>query len=156
MDAKLEEILGVLSGVLQGKKAPSAVAPKIHLAINQVKKVQTRHKKCQYEPELWYSPNEDEQSAVIRESIIHWSADPVQLKELLLALELENVFADEAGNDIPFTKVVDEFSRLFYVGLGTARDVKKIVYDRTSNYMPFLDRLSSKLRSSIVSSKNIK
>ena len=69
-------------------------------------------------PDLFISPTPQ------IESPLHWDTDPVKLKELLTALDVDKAISTLSGEKAPFTAIVERFEQFLHVKLGTAAEVK--------------------------------
>jgi len=100
-------------------------------AIRVIKKLDKKNNERPIEGDLFCDPIPGYKPKLNNStSPIHWNREPIELKELLTALDLDTAFVNAAGDRIPFSEVVKFFETAFNVSLGSSREVKRLCFDR--------------------------
>ena len=103
-------------GAERGKKG--LIAETVKFARHKIVLYNNHNEKRPDYPDLFIAPKPD------IESPLYWDTDPVKLKELLTALDVDKAISTLFGEKAPFTTIVERFEQFLHVKLGTAAEVK--------------------------------
>lgn len=124
----------------------------INFAIKDIQKIQRINEQRPIEGDLFCPPVPNyhptfSSSEKTFPSPLHWNREPIELKELLTALDIDEAFVNKSGDKVPFTQVVKCFEGFFNVELGSSREVKRLTFDRGEriSVTQYLDVLVSQM-----------